>query len=83
MNAFRGRESLRVRGENATFVWTLLSLPLSIGVVGWVLQHQISYSELALLLVVAMIYVAFARGRLLGAGLRVHAGQFARHRYRG
>jgi hypothetical protein len=48
-----------------------------------VLQHQISYSELALLLVVAMIYVAFARGRLLGAGLRVHAGQFARHRYRG
>ena len=78
MNAFTGRESLRVRGENATFVLTLLSLPLSIFVVGWVLQHQLSYTELVLLLVAAMVYVAFARGRLLGGGLRVHAGQFAR-----
>jgi Zn-dependent protease with chaperone function/uncharacterized RDD family membrane protein YckC len=77
VNAFSGRESLRVRGENATFVWTLLSLPLSIFVVGWVLQHQLSYTELVLLLVAAMVYVAFARGRLLGGGLRVHAGQFA------
>ena len=77
MTAFRGPESLRVRGENATFAFTLLSLPLSIVVLGWVLQHSISPSELALLLVVAMVYVAFARGRLLGAGLRVHAGQFA------
>jgi Zn-dependent protease with chaperone function/uncharacterized RDD family membrane protein YckC len=77
MTPFRGRESLRVRGERATFVWTLLSLPLSILVIGAVLQHQITYSQLALLVVVAMVYVAFARGRLLGGGLRVHAGQFA------
>jgi Zn-dependent protease with chaperone function/uncharacterized RDD family membrane protein YckC len=77
MTPFRGRESLRVRGERATFVWTLLSLPLSILIIGAVLQHQITYSELALLVVVAMVYVAFARGRLLGGGLRVHAGQFA------
>jgi Zn-dependent protease with chaperone function len=77
MTPFRGRESLRVRGERATFVWTLLSLPLSILVIGAVLQHQVTYSQLALLVVVAMVYVAFARGRLLGGGLRVHAGQFA------
>jgi Zn-dependent protease with chaperone function len=77
MTPFRGRESLRVHGENATFVWTLLSLPLSILVIGAVLQHQVTYSQLALLVVIAMVYVAFARGRLLGAGLRVHAGQFA------
>ncbi|HEY4441274.1 MAG TPA: RDD family protein [Candidatus Elarobacter sp.] len=76
MNAFRGPESLRCRGETATFVWTLLSLPLSIIVVGWVLQHQLTYAELALLLVAAMVYVAFARGRLLGGGLRVHDRQF-------
>jgi Zn-dependent protease with chaperone function/uncharacterized RDD family membrane protein YckC len=74
---FAGPESLRVRGEHATFVWTLLSLPLSIAVLGWVLQHRIGWQELALLLVVAMVYVAFARGRLLGGGLRIHAGQFA------
>ena len=49
MTPFRGRESLRVRGERSTFVWTLLSLPLSILVIGAVLQHQITYSELALL----------------------------------
>jgi Zn-dependent protease with chaperone function/uncharacterized RDD family membrane protein YckC len=42
-----------------------------------VLQHQITFSQLALLVVIAMVYVAFARGRLLGGGLRVHAGQFA------
>jgi Zn-dependent protease with chaperone function len=77
MTPFRGGESLRVRGENATFFWTLLSLPLSILVIGAVLQHQITFSQLALLVVIAMVYVAFARGRLLGGGLRVHAGQFA------
>jgi Zn-dependent protease with chaperone function/uncharacterized RDD family membrane protein YckC len=74
---FSGRGSLRVRGERTTFVLTLCSLPLTLLVLGWVFQHQISWQELALLVVVAMVYVAFARGRLLGGGLRVHAGQFA------
>jgi len=74
---FSGRESLRVRGERTTFVWTLLTLPVSILILGWLLQHAITWQEIALLLVLAMVYVSFARGRLLGAGLRVHAGQFA------
>ncbi len=74
---FSGSQSLRVRGERVTFVWTLLSLPLTVLVLGWLLQHQVTWQEIALLLVVAMVYVAFARGRLLGAGLRVHAAQFA------
>jgi len=74
---FTGRESLRVRGENAAFVLTLCSLPATIIVLGWVFQHQLSWQEIALLVVVAMVYVAFARGRLLGGGLRVHTGQFA------
>jgi Zn-dependent protease with chaperone function/uncharacterized RDD family membrane protein YckC len=74
---FSGKESLRVRGERTAFVLTLASLPLSIFVLGWVFQHQIGRQEIALLLVVAMLYVAFARGRLLGGGLRVHAGQFS------
>jgi Zn-dependent protease with chaperone function len=73
---FTGRESLRVRGERATFVWTLLTLPITVVVFGWVFQHQLTWQEIALLVVVAMVYVSFARGRLLGGGLRVHAGQF-------
>ena len=72
---FAGRESLRVPGERATFVWTLLSLPLTALVLGWLLQHQLSLQEIALLLVVAIVYVAFARGRLLGGGLRIQADQ--------
>lgn len=73
---FAGRDSLRVRGERSTFVWTLLTLPITVVVLGWVLQHAITWQEIALLVVVAMVYVSFARGRLLGGGLRVHAGQF-------
>jgi len=74
---FTGPESLRVPGEWSTFFWTLASLPVTIVILGWLFQHQITWQELALLLVLAMIYVAFARGRLLGGGVRVHAGQFA------
>ncbi len=73
---FRGRESVRVRGESLTFVLTLLSLPITVILLGWLLQHQVSWQEIVLLLIGAMIYVAFARGRLLGGGLRIHADQF-------
>jgi len=74
---FSGTESLRVRGEHAAFVLTLCSLPLTVIVLGWVFQHQITWQEITLLVVVTMVYVAFARGRLLGGGLRIHAGQFS------
>ena len=73
---FKGRESLRVRGEGVTFVLTLCSLPVTVVLLGWLLQHQVSWQEIVLLLLGAMIYVSFARGRLLGGGLRIHAGQF-------
>jgi Zn-dependent protease with chaperone function len=74
---FAGRESLRVRGEHTVLVLTLLSLPITVAVLGWVFQHQLTWQEIALIVVLAMIYVAFARGRLLGGGLRIHAGQLA------
>jgi Zn-dependent protease with chaperone function len=74
---FAGPESLRVRGERTVFVLTLLSLPVTIAVLGWLFQHQLTWQEIALIVVLAMIYVAFARGRLLGGGLRIHAGQLA------
>lgn len=56
---------------------TLCSLPVTVILLGWLLQHQVSWQEIALLLIGAMVYVAFARGRLLGGGLRIHAGQFS------
>jgi Zn-dependent protease with chaperone function/uncharacterized RDD family membrane protein YckC len=74
---FAGRESLRVRGERTVFVLTLLSLPITIAVLGWLFQHQVTWQELSLIVVLAMIYVAFSRGRLLGGGLRIHEGQLA------
>src|ERR1700738_2448551 len=58
-----------------TFVLTLCSLPLTVIVLGWALQHEVSWHEVALLVVLAMLYVAFTRGRLLGGGLRIHEGQ--------
>src|SRR6202022_2246049 len=61
----------------ATFVLTLCSLLVTIPLLGWIFQHQITWRELALIAVVAMLYVAFARGRLLGGGLRIHTGQLA------
>jgi Zn-dependent protease with chaperone function len=73
---FSGRESLRVRGERVTFVLTLCSLPVMVILLDWLLPHQVSWQEIVLLLLGAMIYVSFARGRLLGGGLRIHAGQF-------
>ena len=72
---FAGRESLRVRGERTVFVLTLLSLPITVAVLGWLFQHQLTWQEIALILVLAMIYVAFSRGRLLGGGLRIHTRQ--------
>ena len=72
---FNGRESLRVRGERVTFVLTLCSLPVTVVLLGLLLQHQVSWQEIVLLLLGAMIYVSFARGRLLGGGLRIHAGR--------
>jgi Zn-dependent protease with chaperone function/uncharacterized RDD family membrane protein YckC len=57
-------------------VLTLCSLPITVYLLGLLLQHQLTYQEIALLLIGAMLYVAFARGRLLGGGLRIHAEQF-------
>lgn len=72
----RGPQSLRVRGERARLIWTLAALPLTLAVLGFVLQNSISLHNLLLLLAAAMLYVALARGRFLGGGVRVGERQF-------
>lgn len=73
---FAGDESLRVRGERTRLVLTLLFLPVSLGVVGFFFQNTITLHSLLLIVIGAMLFVALARGRFLGGGVRIGPGQF-------
>jgi len=72
---FKGPDSVRVRGERAALVWSLLLMPLSIALISAIFK-SVSMSELVLLLVGGMVLVSIQRGRLLGSSIRLHAGQF-------
>jgi Zn-dependent protease with chaperone function/uncharacterized RDD family membrane protein YckC len=73
---FEGSNSLRVRNEWRVLVWTLVCIAAAMPLLGYVFPTFASAKEIALLVIGAMIYVTFARGRLIGGGIRVHAGQF-------
>lgn len=73
---FTGRESLRIRGERARLVLTLLFLPLSLGVVGFFFQNALTLRSVVLILIGALLYTALSRGRFLGGGVRIREGQF-------
>jgi Zn-dependent protease with chaperone function len=72
---FSGPNSIRVRGERAAFVWSLLLAPVTIGLIGAIFK-SITFSDLALLTVGGMVYVSIARGRLLGSSVRIDGRQF-------
>ena len=72
---FRSPYSLRWPGENAWFWLTLLFAPATIAVVSLILPEHIGAQQVALLIVVAMVYVTIARGRLLGTSIRAHDRQ--------
>ena len=73
---FSGAHSLRVAHERRRLVLTLLCLPISLGVVGFFFQNAVTVHSLVLILIGAMLYVALARGRFLGGGVRIGPGQF-------
>jgi Zn-dependent protease with chaperone function/uncharacterized RDD family membrane protein YckC len=73
---FTGRESLRIRGERARLVLTLLCLPLTLGVIGFFFQNAFTMRSLVLILIGALLYTALSRGRFLGGGVRIREGQF-------
>jgi Zn-dependent protease with chaperone function len=75
---FEGRGSLREPSERLAFWLTaFFSLPAALAI-GYVLHESIGASQAALFIVIAMIYVTLARGRLLGSSVRVHQRQYPR-----
>lgn len=73
---FSGRESLRIRGERARLVLTLLCLPLSLAVLGFFFQNALTLRGVVLILIGALLFTALSRGRFLGGGVRIREGQF-------
>jgi len=74
-----GPASVRMRGEVAVLVRTLIVLLLIIigaQFLSTFVEHIFSGKEVAIVIVVGMVYVTLGRGRLLGSSIRVHAGQF-------
>ncbi|MBV9269477.1 MAG: RDD family protein [Candidatus Eremiobacteraeota bacterium] len=77
-NLFSGPTDLTVHGERLAFVLTLLfALPIA-ATIGYVIHEEIGFSQVALLFIVAMVYVTLARGRLLGSSVRIHETQYPR-----
>jgi Zn-dependent protease with chaperone function len=75
---FSRQWSLRTRGEWTALCITILLAPLVLGVVGSLLHQTLGVSSLAVLVVVAMIYVTLARGQLLGSSVLITRAQFPR-----
>ncbi len=75
---FTGPASLRDPREHLAFGLTLLfALPAAAGL-GLFLHESVGLSQVALFIVIAMVYVTLARGRLLGSSVRIHAAQYPR-----
>jgi uncharacterized RDD family membrane protein YckC len=75
---FDGPASLREPSERIAFWFTaFFALPAALAI-GYVLHESIGASQVALFIVIAMVYVTLARGRLLGSSVRVHQRQYPR-----
>ncbi len=75
---FRGPLSLTYPGERAAFYLTLLFAFPAAAAIGFVLREDLHPSQVAVLLVIAMVYVTLARGRLVGSSVRIHESQYPR-----
>lgn len=75
---FIGPNSLRDRRERLAFVLTLLfAFPIA-GLIGLALHENVGVPTVALFIVVAMLYVTLARGRLIGSSVMIHEAQYPR-----
>ena len=73
---FRGPLDLTFRGERLAFYLTLLfALPVA-GAIGFFIHEEIGIPQVALFLVIAMVYVTLGRGRLIGTSVRIHEAQY-------
>ena len=74
LELFSGPNSLRVPRERATLGLCLVSAPVTIALIGLIIK-SVTVPDIVLLVVVGMVYVSLARGRLLGSSVRIHAHQ--------
>lgn len=75
---FTGPYSLREPSEQAAFWLTAVGAFPAALLIGYVLHESIGASQVALFIVLAMVYVTLARGRLLGSSVRIHQAQYPR-----
>jgi uncharacterized RDD family membrane protein YckC/Zn-dependent protease with chaperone function len=73
---FRGPLDLTYRGERLAFFLTLLFALPAAAAIGFFIHEEVGMSQVALFLVVAMVYVTLGRGRLVGTSVRVHETQY-------
>ncbi|HTV94250.1 MAG TPA: RDD family protein [Verrucomicrobiae bacterium] len=75
---FTGPDSIRDPRERLAFVLTLLfAFPIA-ALIGLVIHESLGLSEVALFIVIAMLYVTLARGRLIGSSVMIHEAQYPR-----
>ena len=75
---FSGPNSLRDPKERLAFILTLLlAFPLAT-LIGLVIHENIGVPSVALFIILAMLYVTLARGRLIGSSVMIHEAQYPR-----
>ncbi|HTX57304.1 MAG TPA: RDD family protein [Candidatus Acidoferrales bacterium] len=75
---FTGPGSIRDPRERLAFVLTLLfAFPMA-GLIGLVIHENIGVPTVALFIIIAMLYVTLARGRLIGSSVMIHEAQYPR-----
>jgi uncharacterized RDD family membrane protein YckC len=72
---FFGRTSIRNPSERRTALMLLVTVPVTLGVIGLVF-HGITATQVALLFVAGMVFVSLTRGRLLGSSIRARREEF-------
>lgn len=73
---FRGPQSLRTKYEWLTLIITLALGPIIAVAIGQVLHEVVGISSVAILIVIAMVYVTIARGALLGSCVMITQSHF-------
>lgn len=72
---FRGPLALTYGGERLAFYLTLIFALPAAAAIGFFIHEEIGISQVALFLVIAMVYVTLGRGRLVGTSVRIHETQ--------